>query len=53
MLVRGATPDDVAKLLGNTTETVERHYTPFVPELRERVRYILESGVGLERRTER
>ncbi len=53
MLVRGATPYDVAKLLGDTIETVERHYTTFVPELRERVRYILESGVGLERRTER
>lgn len=53
MLLRGATPYDVAKLLGDTIETVERRYTPFVPELRERVRYILESGVGLERRTER
>jgi integrase/recombinase XerD len=51
MLVRGATPYDVAKVLGDTIETVERHYTPFVPELRERVRLILEQGVGLEERT--
>jgi integrase len=48
MLVRGASPYDVAKTLGDTIETVEKHYTPFVPELRERVRMILESGAGLE-----
>jgi integrase len=35
MLVRGASPYDVAKMLGDTIETVERHYTPFVRELRE------------------
>jgi hypothetical protein len=51
MLVRGTTPYDVAKVLGDTIETVERHYTPFVPELRERVRLILEQGVGLEEST--
>ena len=43
MLCRGATPYDVAKMLGDTIETVEQHYAPFVPELRERVRRILES----------
>jgi integrase len=42
MLVRGATPYDVAKVLGDTIETVEKHYAPFVPELRERVRRIME-----------
>lgn len=51
MLVRGATPYDIAKVLGDTIETIERHYTPFFPELRERVRRILEHGVGLEDRT--
>lgn len=30
MLSRGATPDDVAKVLGDTIETIEKHYTPFV-----------------------
>jgi len=35
-------------MLGDTIDTVERHYTPFVKELRDRVRYILETGVGLE-----
>jgi integrase len=48
MLTRGANPYDVAKMLGDTIETVEKHYTPFVRELRERVRSILETGVGLE-----
>jgi integrase len=48
MLTRGANPYDVAKMLGDTIETVEKHYTPFVKELRERVRNILETGVGLE-----
>jgi hypothetical protein len=38
----------VAKMLGATIETVEKHYMPFVRELRERVRRILENGAGLE-----
>jgi integrase len=50
MLMRGASPYDVAKMLGDTIETVEKHYTPFVPELRERVRIILENNAGLENR---
>jgi integrase len=48
MLYRGATPYDVAKVLGDTIQTVERHYAPFVPELRERVRRIMESGPEAE-----
>lgn len=48
MLVRGATPYDVAKVLGDTIDTVEKHYAPFVPELRERVRRIMEAGPGPE-----
>jgi len=48
LLLRGASPYDVAKMLGDTIETVEKHYTPFVRELRERVRRILENGTGLE-----
>jgi len=49
MLTRGANPYDVAKMLGDSIETVEKHYTPFVRELRERVRMILEkTGAGLE-----
>lgn len=48
MLTRGASPYDVAKMLGDTIDTVERHHTPFVKELRDRVRGILETGVGIE-----
>ena len=48
LLLRGASPYDVAKMLGDTIETVEKHYMPFVRELRERVRRILENGAGLE-----
>jgi hypothetical protein len=35
-------------MLGDTIETVEKHYMPFVRKLRERVRRILENGAGLE-----
>jgi len=45
LLTRGASPYDVAKLLG---DTVEKHYAPFARELRERARRIMESGEGLE-----
>jgi integrase len=48
ILNRGASPYDVAKMLGDTIDTVERHYTPFVKELRDRVRNILETGTGIE-----
>lgn len=49
MLARGASPYDVAKLLGDTVATVEKHYAPFVKELRDRARRIMESGEGLEK----
>ena len=49
MLARGASPYDVAKLLGDTVATVEKHYAPFVKELRERARRIMENGEGLEK----
>ena len=48
MLARGGSTYDVAKLLGDTIETIEKHYTPFVRELRERVRRLMENGEGLE-----
>ena len=52
MLARGASPHDVAKILGDTIGTVEKHYMPFIGELRERVRMILETGVGVEKSNE-
>jgi integrase len=48
MRARGGSPYDVAKLLGDTIATIEKHYTPFVRELRERVRRLMENGEGLE-----
>lgn len=47
MLARGATPYGVAKLLGDEIATVEKHYAPFVRELRERVRSLMESQGGI------
>ena len=49
MLARGASPYDVAKLLGDTVATIEKHYAPFVKELRERARRFMENGEGLEK----
>jgi hypothetical protein len=40
---------DEAKLLGDTVATVEKHYAPFVKELRDRTRRIMENGEGLEK----
>jgi hypothetical protein len=48
MLARGVNPYNVARLVGITVEMLERHYAPFIPELRERVRLALKSGHGLE-----
>jgi len=46
MVARGASLYDVATLLGETIETVERHYAEFVSELRERARRMMESKDG-------
>jgi site-specific recombinase XerD len=48
LLARGASPYDVAKLLGDTVDTIEKHYVPFVRELREQARRIMETGEWLE-----
>jgi len=48
LLCSGAGVYDVAKMLGDTVDTVEKHYAPFVPALRERVRRIMENADGLE-----
>lgn len=34
------------ELLGDTVDTIEKHYAPFVEELRERARRIMENGEG-------
>ena len=47
VLARGASPYDVAKLLGDTIQTVEKHYAAFVRELGERVRRMMVDHQGL------
>jgi integrase len=49
MLQKGASPYDVAKMLGDTIDTVEKQYAPFTKELRDRARRIMENGEGLEK----
>jgi integrase len=49
MLSRGASPYDVAKVLADTIDTIERHYAPFTKELRERVRSLMDNGEGLSK----
>jgi integrase/recombinase XerD len=49
MLLKGASPYDVAKTLGDTIAVVEEHYAPYVKELRERTRRIIESPDGIEK----
>jgi hypothetical protein len=39
----------VAKLLGDTVSKVEKHYAPFVKELRDRARRFMENGDDLEK----
>jgi integrase len=51
-LLKGASPYDVAKTLGDTVAVVEEHYAPYVKELRERTRRIMESPDGIERSAE-
>jgi hypothetical protein len=48
-LLKGASPYDVAKTLGDTVGVVEEHYAPYVKELRERTLRIMESPEGIEK----
>ena len=50
LLAKGASIYDVAKILGDCVATIERHYTPFVPALRNRVRTLLDNDKGMESR---
>jgi site-specific recombinase XerD len=47
-LLRCGNPYYVANLLGDTLEVVMRHYVPYVTELQERARFLMETGTGLE-----
>jgi integrase len=46
MLLKGASPSEVAKTLGDTISVVKEHYAPYVKELPERTRRIIESPMG-------
>lgn len=52
LLAKGASVYDVAKVLGDELASIERHYTPFISELRDRVRGFLNNDKGLECRPE-
>lgn len=43
-LKRRATTDEVARMLGDTPTVVRKHYTPFVPELRESLHALLQAA---------
>ena len=48
MLIRTENLDYVAELLGDTIKTVKDFYLPFVRELRERARFHMNHGKGIE-----
>jgi integrase len=50
LLLKDGSFYDVAKILGDELATVEKHYTPFVKTLRDRVRVLLDNDKGLESR---
>jgi integrase len=50
MLARGVDIYDVAKMLADTVDTVERHYAQFVPAARDAVQSRMDTGVGIEER---
>jgi hypothetical protein len=49
LLLRGVDISSVARMLGDTVKTVMEHYLPFVAELREHARLIVDRGDGIER----
>lgn len=49
LLTLGATPYEVAKVLGDAVATVGKHFAPFVKELRDRACRIMKNGEGLEK----
>jgi integrase len=48
MLIRTDNVNTVAALLGDTVKTVTEYYLPFVRELRERARLMMDHGKGIE-----
>jgi integrase len=50
MLTRGASIFDVAKMLADTVETVEKSYAQFVPAARDAAQSKMDAGIGIEER---
>jgi len=50
MLARGVDIYDVAKMLADTVDTIEKHYAQFVPAARDAVQSRMDTGVGIEER---
>lgn len=48
LLLKGADTYYVAKMLGDTVETVIKHYLPFVKDLRDRARAFIDADNGIE-----
>jgi hypothetical protein len=50
MLARGASIYDVAKMLADTADTVEKHYASFIPAARDAAQSKMDNGIGIEER---
>jgi integrase len=48
MLAKGTGVFEVAKMLADTVDTVEKYYAQFVPAARDAVQARMDSGIGLE-----
>jgi integrase len=49
-LARGASIFDVAKMLADTVDTIEKHYAQFVPAARDAAQSMMDRGIGIEER---
>ena len=50
MLARGNSIYDVAKMLADTVDTIEKHYAEFVPAARDAAQHKMDHGTGIEER---
>ena len=48
MLARGVSIYDVAQMVADTVETIEKHYAQFVPAARDAAQRKMDTGVGIE-----
>jgi integrase len=50
MLARGTGLYDVAMMLADTVDTIQKHYAQFVPAARDAAQARMDSGIGIEER---